>query len=114
MTNKELYLHIELYKDLQYEIKTIKENVNSIKLFLHDMKDGTIKKIRYIGKYCDQEKDLMQLLEKKNELLNEVREYLFENCKHEWTKDFSESCLYTNVTIHPYKTCNNCGIMKAL
>ena len=114
MTSKELYLHIELYKDLQYEIKTIKENINSIKLFLHDMKEGKIQKIEYIEKYCEQENELVQLLVNKNELLNEVRDYLFENCKHEWTKDFSESCLYTNVTIHPYKTCNNCGVMKVI
>ena len=114
MSNKELYLHIELYKDLQYEIKTIKENINSIKLFLHDMKEGTIQKIEFIEKYCEQESELVQLLVNKNDLLNEVRDYLFENCKHEWTNDFSETCLNTTVTLHPYKTCNNCGIMKAL
>ena len=111
MNNNDIYFHSELYKDLQYEINKIKENINTVKLFLHDMEKENIKETTYIKKYCDQMSDLENLLTKKNDLICEVKNYLLDNCEHDWVKDFSESCLYTNVKVNPFKTCKKCGIM---
>lgn len=112
MTSKELYLHIELFKDLQYEIKTLKENISTIKLFLHDLKCENIGFSRHIEEYCNQESQIMELLIRKEKLFNEIREYLMKNCNHNWENDFTESAVYTNVRVHPFKTCSICGITK--
>ena len=112
--NKNVTIHIELYETVSYEINKLKENISNINIFLHDISNNDIKNNDIIDNYCSQKQDIEKLIERKIKTAINIEKYLFDNCKHNWVKDFSESAIYGNVKINPFHVCKKCSIIKPI
>ena len=61
----------------------------------------------------DEEYTISQFqIEAKEAILLRTEKFLFDNCQHEWEKDFNETPVNATVKISAFKVCKKCGIMR--
>ena len=84
----------------------MKDSLNNF--LLEDPADENVKD------YHETKQNIENLIVSKNSILIRIEQFLFENCEHEWEKDFNETPISATVKINPFKVCKKCAIMRLL
>ena len=106
-TTEKLETYIYLSQALRHELQKHHQNITDINFFItEDPRDENI------NEYLKTKKDVEKLIEAKEAILSRTEKFLFDNCEHEWEKDFNETPVNATVKISAFKVCKKCGIMR--
>ena len=108
-TTKKIETYIYLSQSLRYELQKHYQNINDINHFL--LEDPTDENIK---EYHETKQNIEKLIDAKESILNRTETFLFDNCEHEWERDFNETPINATVKINAFKVCKKCGIMRRI